>query len=344
MPDEKLLAHSTLGELFSDIADAIRDQDGTESEIVAYNFPTRIRQIDTDPSGDATATANDLLSPKTAYSQGQKITGTIVTQNDSGNTTLDTTDTSKSYAAGYYPNAHGAEVDVEGVTVTPTESSQTITASTGKVIGTVSVSAIDSDYVGSDVPRRTQTDITVSGNAVTVPSGYYNDGTTKEVATTTHPDPSVSTSYNSANNKLQITATHTQGTGYVTGSTTQAVTNINGGTVTKSGPTVTTSAGYYDASVDTTVDSATQATPSLNGAHDSVNNKYVVTATATQSEGYVAAGTKTATLEINDGVISTSGAIVTTGAGYYDEDVDTVIASGSATTPASSITSNPSIV
>lgn len=39
-------------------------------------------------------------------------TGTIVTKTDSGNVTLNAGTTSKSYPAGYYPNAHGAVVTV----------------------------------------------------------------------------------------------------------------------------------------------------------------------------------------------------------------------------------------
>lgn len=71
--------HTTLSSLFDDIAAAIRDKDGTSESIVADTFPERIAAIDTDPSGDATATAADILSPKTAYAGGQKLTGTMPT-------------------------------------------------------------------------------------------------------------------------------------------------------------------------------------------------------------------------------------------------------------------------
>ena len=281
-------AHSTLGSLFEDIADQIRLKDGTteaEDPIVADNFPTRISQISTDPSGDATATAEDILAPKTAYSKGQKLTGTIATKNDSGSVTLNITTTSKSYTAGYYPNAHGAAITTQTKSAIPTESAQTISPDSGKVLSSVSVGAISKTYVGSDIARNDSTDLTVSGATVSVPAGYYDEDTSKSVSTTTHPDPTVSTSFNSANNKLQITASHTQGTGYVSGGTTTASTNINGGTVTKSGKTVTTSAGYYDAAVNTSVDTATQATPSMSATHDSTNKKLVVTASSTQASG-----------------------------------------------------------
>jgi len=45
------------------------------------------------------------------------------------------------------------------------------------------VAAISSDYVGSNIPVNPT--ITASGKTVTVPSGYYNTQTTKDVSTTT---------------------------------------------------------------------------------------------------------------------------------------------------------------
>ena len=61
---------------------------------------------------------------------------------------------------------------------TPTETAQseTVSADTGydgldEV--SISVGAIDSEYVGSDIPRNDYTDLTVSGNTVIAPAGYY---------------------------------------------------------------------------------------------------------------------------------------------------------------------------
>lgn len=119
--------------------------------------------------------------------------------------------------------------------------------------------------------------------------------------------------------------------------------SIAGGTISKNGDTVTTAAGYYNLPVSTTVDHATQATPTISATHDDANDKLVITATATQTAGYVSAGTKTDTYEIADGEVAQSGNVITTGAGYYPSDVETTITAGSATTPTTSITSNPTI-
>lgn len=60
--------------------------------------------------------------------------------------------------------------------------------------------------------------------------------------------------------------------------------------LTASGKTVTVQPGYYPAAVSKDVATATQATPSI-----SVSSGGLITASATQSAGYVAAGTKSAT-------------------------------------------------
>lgn len=94
---------------YHDIAQAINDKMGTPNvEYTPSEMATAIANIETDKTGDATAVASDILANKTAYAKGTKLTGTIATKSDSGNVTLNDTTTSKSYAAGYYPNAHGA--------------------------------------------------------------------------------------------------------------------------------------------------------------------------------------------------------------------------------------------
>ena len=70
---------------------------------------------------------------------------------------------------------------------TPTESAQSeqVTYDTGydgleKV--NVSVGAINSEYVGSDVPRRASSSLTASGATVTAPSGYYANSASKSIS------------------------------------------------------------------------------------------------------------------------------------------------------------------
>lgn len=63
--------------------------------------------------------------------------------------------------------------------------------------------------------------------------------------------------------------------------------------LTASGATVTVPSGYYASQATKSVTTATQATPSI-----TVNSSGLITATATQTAGYVAAGSKSATKQL----------------------------------------------
>lgn len=71
------------------------------------------------------------------------------------------------------------------------------------------------------------------------------------------------------------------------------IANKTASNLTASGKTVTVQPGYYPAAVSKDVATATQATPSI-----SVSSGGLITASATQSAGYVAAGTKSATRQL----------------------------------------------
>lgn len=65
--------------------------------------------------------------------------------------------------------------------VTPSESAQTLSTNGNRMTDDVSVGAVPSDYVGSEVPRKTSADLTASGPTVTAPAGYYASAASKDV-------------------------------------------------------------------------------------------------------------------------------------------------------------------
>lgn len=277
-----------------------------------YNATTLSKVLSTVLPAPSTAiTQSQMLSGYEAYNnEGQLLVGTMTNKNDWG-ATLDQTTTSVTIPEGYHngtgvvshttvdiPNptfsmnnstgviiasgswTRGFTTDNSytntytlatqaGATITPSEIAQTAVASYKWTTGTITVAAIPSDYVGSGVATNSSADLEVSGATVTVPAGYYASDASASVTTTNHPAPTVT--FNSTTGV--ITASHTQGTGYVTGGTktvTAAVPSdyVGSGITTRtslsmSANTVTALAGYYPNAVTATVTAMTLPTSAV---------------------------------------------------------------------------------
>lgn len=109
------------------------------------------------------------------------------------------------------------EPTIESLTITPTETQQIFN---GVVDGykPVTVDAVSSTYVGSQIERRDATDLTVNSGTIIVPAGYYDEQVSKTVANGSLGTP-VATKGTVSNHSISITPSVTNTTGYVTGGT-----------------------------------------------------------------------------------------------------------------------------
>lgn len=208
--------------------------------------------------------------------------------------------------------------------VMPTEEVQSIPSAHKMLDADVIVDPIPSDYVGSGIPHKTGADLTVSGDTVSVPAGYYEESASKAVAHgsaksaegTVTVNPSVSVDSNgkiTATVSKPLTLTPTVVPGYVASGTPGTLVASGSATeqlTTKAGETVTPTESVQDvaaAGVFTTGDIKVDAIPST----------------------YV--GSDIDRLDSSD--LTVSGPTVTAPAGFYESGATKTIASGTEGTP-----------
>lgn len=215
-------------------------------------------------------------------------------------------------------------IQTQTKSATPSETAQTITPDSGKYLTSVSVGAISKTYVGSEVARKSSTDLTVSGATVSVPVGYYAEAASKAIASGSASTPATTIT---ANPTISISAT---GLITATASASESVT-----------PSV--SAGY--------ISSGTAGTISVSGSKtQQLTTQAAKTVTPTETEqtavasgvyttGVVKVGAISSTY-VGSGItqrdgddLSASGATVTVPAGYYSAQQTKSVASGFAGTP-----------
>lgn len=148
--------------------------------------------------------------------------------------------------------------------ITPTESSQTITADQNyDALSSVQIDPISSTYVGSGITRRSSSDLTASGATVTVPAGYYQSQESKAVASGSATAPAsisgtsatVSTGTNTLTLTKTVSVTPSVTAGYVSSGTAgNASVSLQASVTTKAAATI------HPSTSDQTIASGTYTT------------------------------------------------------------------------------------
>ena len=146
--------HSSFGELFKAIADAIRAKNGTTASIIADNFPDEIAKIDTaklQAKTVASSTSTQTVKPDAAYNGLSQVTVTgigtatqatpSISVSAAGLITASATQTAGYVSAGT-KNATKQLTTKAATTVTPTTSEQTIISAGVYTTGAIKVAAV----------------------------------------------------------------------------------------------------------------------------------------------------------------------------------------------------------
>lgn len=242
----------------------------------------------------------------------------------------------------------GSTINNQNKSVTPTESTQTVTYDSGYTgLNQVEVGAISSTYVGSGISRNDSDDLTVNGAAITAVAGYYESNASKTVASGTAGTPTA-TKGTVGNHSISVTPSVTNTTGYITGGTktgtavTVSASELVSGTKSISandtGIDVTNYASV-DVSVIPSLQSKTNISPTESSQTITADSNYDGLSSVqinAVSSTYVGSGiTRRSSTDL-----TASGATVTVPSGYYSSQASKSVSSMTLPTSASSSASS----
>lgn len=269
-----------------------------------------------------TVTSNTMLNGVTALkNDGTDITGNIASKTSSDLTVSGATVTAP---AGHYQNAASKTIpnaDATGV--------------------------LDSDSFYTDSGNR-RWRIYVQGYAES--GGYVDEGAFGSPNGYNYPAVAANTSITPTESSQTVGGSKYMMEGAVTVNAIPSnyvgsgITQRSSSDLTASGDTVTAPAGYYGSAATKSVASGTAGTPTATKGTVS-NHAVSITPSVTNSTGYITGGTKTGTAVSVSASELVSGTLSITSSGTKDVTnyASASVASGSATTPATTVTANPSI-
>ncbi|MBR0062825.1 MAG: hypothetical protein IJP67_01510 [Oscillospiraceae bacterium] len=216
-------------------------------------------------TSDATASASDILSGRTAYGSSGKLTGTIASKAASDVTASENTVT---VPAGYYAEAVTKTVGTKKTaqTYTPGTADQTIAA--GRYLSGAQTIKGDADLVAANIRK----DVSIFGV-----TGTYS-GTDVSDTTATAADVLSPKKFHAADGTLE----------------TGTIATKTSSNVTASGATVTVPAGYYASQVQKSVAGGTAGTPTAVKGNV-LNHSVTITPKVTNTTGYITGGEKSGT-------------------------------------------------
>lgn len=179
--------------------------------------------------------------------------------------------------------------------VTPSGSVQTLQTDGKLMTDDVTVGSIPSDYIGTDIPRRSEITVSQDNNTIHVEDGYYANDIDTAMGACTVTGASVA-----IDSQGDATGSIIVGRGGYINSGSHAfyvddvVTPRSSSDLTASGATISVPYGYYSADASKTVASGSAGTPTA--TKGSVSNHAVnVTPSVTNTTGYITGGTVTGT-------------------------------------------------
>lgn len=225
-------------------------------------------------------------------------------------------------------------------TITPTENTQSIGGARYMMEGAVTINAIPSNYIGSNIPRRTSTDLSVTGANVSVPAGFYEDGAGASVASGTEGTPTA-TKGTVSNHAISVTPSVTNTAGYISGGTKTGTAVSVSASELVSGTVNITSSGNTDVTNYATASVASGSLSNYSWGREKTSTGYTLAHTVNKSAGYIESGTQRFefpnfwTLENKTVTPSTTSQTVTpTSESYYLDSVTVdPMPSGTAGTP-----------
>lgn len=220
-----------------------------------------------------TATAADVLAGKVFVTSSGAVTTGEMANNGAVNKTLTAQEQNYTIPKGYHSGTGSVSISPESKTATPTKSQQTISPTAGKVLTSVIVEAIPSQYV--DTSDATATAAQILDGATAYVDGELVEGTMPNNGAVTETLDAATTSYT-------VPAGYHSGTGKVSVSL-----ETKSATPTKSPQTISPSTGKLLSSVSVAaIPEAYQDVTSVTAvAADVLTGKVIVSATGEEING-----------------------------------------------------------